>query len=73
MNYIYNYCILYLKPKTTYNFFSKAIFKPIRKTYKEEETRHLILTIRIAIYGTFTLLLKYPPIYIKKEATLERC
>src|SRR6266566_2518759 len=73
MNYIYNYCIFYLGSKATYNFFLKAIFRPIRKVYKEKEIRHWILTIRTAIYRTFIPSLKHPPIYIKEGIILERC
>ncbi len=40
MNCIYNYCVFYLGFKTIYNFFFKAMFKPMRKAYKEEETRY---------------------------------
>ncbi len=72
MNYIYNYYIFHLKSKTTYNFFFKTMFKLIKKVYKEEETRYWILIIRTTIYEIFILSSKYPPIYIKEEATLER-
>ncbi len=40
MNYIYNYYIFYLGFKVINNFFFKTIFKPIKKIYKEKETRH---------------------------------
>ncbi len=73
MNYIYNYYILHLRSKATNNFFSKTMFKPIKKTYKEEETRHWIFTIKTTIYSTFILLLEHPPIYIKEEVILKRC
>ena len=72
INYIYDYYILYLKPKTTNNFFLKAIFKPIKKVYIEEKTRYWIFTIRTTIYKTFILLSKYLSIYIKEEVTLKR-
>ena len=71
MNYIYDYCVLYLGLKTTNNFFFKAMFKPMKKAYKEEETRHWIFITRITIYKTFILSLEHLPIYIKEEAILE--
>ncbi len=40
INYIYNYYALYLRLKTTNNFFLRTMFRSIRKTYREEETRH---------------------------------
>ncbi len=40
MNYIYDYCIFYLRFKTINNFFLKTIFKFIKKIYKEEETKY---------------------------------
>jgi len=73
MNYIYNYCVFYLRPKTTNNFFPKAIFKPIKKVYIKEKTRYWIFTIRITIYKTFISSSEHPLIYIKERATLERC
>ncbi len=72
MNCIYNYCIFYLKPKATNNFFFKTIFKPIKKTYKEEKTKHWIFIIKTTIYKTFILSFEYPSIYIKEETILER-
>jgi len=48
------------------------MFKPIKKAYREEETRHWIFIIRTTIYRTFISSSKHPPIYIKKEAILER-
>jgi len=48
------------------------MFKPIKKVYQKEETRHWILIIRTTIYKTFILSLEDPPIYIKEEITLER-
>ncbi len=72
MNYIYNYCALHLRPKATNNFFSKAIFRPIKRIYTFEETEHWILTIKTTIYGIFTPSLKHPPIYIKEDAILKR-
>ena len=71
INYIHNYCTFHLKFKTINNFFLRTIFKFIRKIYKEEKTRHWILTIKITIYRTFIPSFKYPPIYIKKEVILE--
>ncbi len=72
MNYIYNYYVFYLESKIIYNFFSKVIFKLIKKTYKEEETRYQIFTIKTTIYKIFVSSFEHPPIYIKKEVTLER-
>ncbi len=40
MNCIYNYCIFYLRFKTTNNFFFKIIFRFIKKVYKKEKTRY---------------------------------
>jgi len=40
MNCIYNYYIFHLRFKAINNFFFKTIFKLIKKTYKEKETRH---------------------------------
>ena len=68
INCIYNYYIFYLGSKAINNFFSKAIFKPIKKAYRKEETRHWIFTIRTMIYRTFIPLSKHPPIYIKKRS-----
>ncbi len=73
MNYIYNYCAFYLKPKATNNFFSKTMFKFIKKVYKEEEIRHQIFIIRTVMYKTFILSFEYSSIYIKEEAILEGC
>ncbi len=73
MNCIYNYYIFYLEFKAIYNFFFKAIFKLIRKIYREEETRHWIFTTRITIYRTFIPLSKHPLIYIKERTILEGC
>ncbi len=72
MNYIYNYYIFHLKPKATNNFFSKTIFKLIKKIYKEKKTRCQIFTTRTTIYRTFTLSFEYPSIYIKEKTTLKR-
>ncbi len=72
MNYIYNYYIFYLGFKAINNFFFKTIFKPIKKVYRKEETKYWIFTIRTTIYRTFISSLEYLPIYIKKEAILER-
>ncbi len=72
MNYIYDYCVFYLKLKATNNFFLKAMFKPIKKVYREKETKHWIFIIKIVIYRTFILLPEYPSIYIKKEIILKR-
>ncbi len=73
INYIYNYCAFHLKSKAINNFFLKTMFRPMKKVYKEEKTRYQIFTIRIAMYRTFILSFKYPPIYIKKETILKRC
>ncbi len=40
MNCIYNYYVFHLGFKATYNFFPKAIYRPIKKVYREEETRY---------------------------------
>jgi len=72
MNYIYNYYIFYLKFKIINNFFSKVIFRFIRKIYTKEETKHWIFIIKITIYRTFISLFEYSLIYIKEEAMLER-
>ncbi len=40
MNYIYNYYIFHLELKAINNFFFKAIFRFIKKTYRKEETRY---------------------------------
>ncbi len=71
MNCIYNYCAFHLRPKTTNNFFSKTIFKPMKKMYTFEETEHWILTARTTIYGTFIPSPKHPPIYTKEGAILK--
>ena len=73
MNYIYDYCTFYLGPKATYNFFSKVMFRPIKKAYREKETRHWIFTTRTTMYRTFILSLEHSPIYMKKGAILEGC
>ncbi len=39
MNYIYDYCVFYLRFKATNNFFFKAMFKFIKKVYREKEIR----------------------------------
>jgi len=49
------------------------MFKPIKKIYIKEETRYWILTIRTAIYRTFTSSSEYSPIYIKERAILKGC
>ncbi len=72
MNCIYNYYTFYLEFKTINNFFLKAMFKPMKKAYKEKKTKHWIFTIRTTIYKTFTLLFEYLSIYIKEEAILKR-
>src|SRR6266566_6153952 len=61
---------VYLKTLTLFirSFFFKTMFRPIKKAYIEEETRHWILITRTTIYKTFILSLKYPSIYIKKRA-----
>ena len=71
MNYIYDYYTFHLGPKTINNFFLKAIFKPMKKVYKEKEIRYWIFTIKTAIYKTFILSFEYPLIYIKEEAILK--
>ncbi len=73
MNCIYNYYVFYLGFKAIYNFFFKAIFRFIKKIYKEEETRYWIFITKIAMYRTFILSFEYPPIYIKEEVILEGC
>ncbi len=40
INCIYHYYTFYLKSKTINNFFSRAIFRSIKKTYREKETRY---------------------------------
>jgi len=40
MNYIYDYCTFHLGFKAIYNFFSKVIFRSIKKIYKEEKTKY---------------------------------
>ena len=70
---IYDYCIFHLGSKAINNFFLRAMFKPIKKAYIEEETRYQILTIKIAMYGTFILSLKHLPICMKERVTLKRC
>ncbi len=72
MNYIYNYYTFYLEFKVINNFFFKAIFKSIKKTYKKEETRHWIFTIGITMYKTFISSPEHLPIYIKEEAMLKK-
>ena len=49
------------------------MFRPIKRIYIFKETEYWILIIRTTIYRTFTLLLKHPPIYIKKGVILEGC
>ncbi len=71
MNYIYDYYVFYLRPKAIYNFFFKIMFRLIKKTYREEETRHWIFTIKTMIYRIFISLFEYLPIYIKKRIMLE--
>ncbi|SRR6266699_6800251 len=71
MNCIYDYCVLHLRFKATNNFFSKVIFKPMKKVYREEKTRHWILITRTTIYRTFILSPEYPSIYIKEGAMLK--
>ena len=73
MNCIYNYYIFHLRFKITNNFFFKAIFKPIKKIYRKEETRYWIFTTRTTIYRTFILSFKHLSIYIKERAILKRC
>ncbi len=73
MSCIYDYCAFYLGPKTTNNFFSRTIFKLIKKVYIFEEIEYWILTVRIAVYRTFISSPKYPPMYTKEEAILEGC
>ncbi len=71
INYIYNYYILHLGFKTINNFFSRTIFKLIKKAYKEEETKHWIFIIKTTMYRIFISSSEYPPIYIKEKAILE--
>ncbi len=72
INYIYNYYAFHLGPKATYNFFPKAIFRPIKKVYREKETKYQILITRTTIYKTFISSSEHPPIYIRKRGTLKR-
>ncbi len=72
MNCIYDYCIFYLGFKPIYNFFFRVIFRPMKKVYKKEETKHWIFTTKIIIYRTFILSFEYLSIYIKEKAMLER-
>ena len=71
MNYIYNYYALHLKSKATNNFFFKTIYKPINKTYREEEIKYWILITKTTIYRTFIPSFEYLLIYIKEKTTLE--
>ncbi len=71
MSCIYNYYIFYLRPKITNNFFFKAIFKPIKKVYIFEETKHQILTTRITIYRIFISSFEHLSICMKERAILE--
>ncbi len=73
MNYIYDYCVFYLKFKVINNFFFKTMFRFMKKAYKEEKTKHWIFITKITIYKIFILSFEHPPIYIKKGAILERC
>ncbi len=73
INCIYDCYGFYLRFKAINNFFFKTIFKPIRKTYREEKTRHWIFTTKIAMYRTFILSFEHPPMYIKERIILERC
>ncbi len=40
INYIYDYCTFHLRLKAINNFFPKTMFKLMKKTYIEEETKH---------------------------------
>ncbi len=71
MNYIYNYYIFYLKLKTIYNFFLKVIFRPMKKVYREEETKYWIFITKTTIYRTFISSFEYFLIYIKEEVIFE--
>ncbi len=73
ISYIYNYCVFYLRFKIINNFFSRAIFRLIRKVYIFEETEHWIFTIRTTIYKIFISSLEHFLIYIKDETILKRC
>jgi hypothetical protein len=73
MNYIYNYCAIYLGPKATNNFFPRPTSRSLQKAYKEDEIKHWILASRIATYTIFILSLEYLSICLKKGATLEEC
>ncbi len=73
MNYIYDYCVFHLRSKAINNFFLRVMFKPMKKIYKEEETRYWILTIKTTIYGTFILLFKHLSMYMKEGIILKRC
>ncbi len=49
------------------------MFRSMRKIYIEEEMRHWIFTIRIAMYGIFIPLFEHPPMCMRDGATLEGC
>ncbi len=72
INCIYDYCVFYLEFKAINNFFSRAIFRLIKKIYIEKETRYQIFTIRTAIYRTFIPSSKHLLIYVKEGAILKR-
>ncbi len=71
INYIYNYYIFYLGFKAIDNIFFRIIFKPIKKVYREEETRHWIFIIKTTIYRTFIPSFEHLSIYIKKGSILK--
>ena len=67
MNCIYNYCVFHLRSKVINNFFSKTIFKLMKKVYTFEKIEHQIFITKTTMYRTFILSSEYPSIYIKKE------
>lgn len=73
MNCIYDYCAMHLGPKATNNFFPRPVNRPLRRAYREDETRHWILASRTASYATFTPSPEHPPMCLKEKATLEGC
>ncbi len=60
-----------MKLKTIYNFFLKVIFRPMKKVYREEETKYWIFITKTTIYRTFISSFEYFLIYIKEEVIFE--
>jgi len=73
MNCIYDYYVFHLGSKAINNFFPRVIFRPMKKVYREEETRHWIFIIRTAMYKTFIPLFEHLLIYVKEGVILEGC